>query len=1255
MKVHRVVGQDLPGNDGQRAQGIEGRHAAALAPAMRRILLGAFLATAALIAFGASPALATKTHFFLENFGSAAQPSFSKPVSIAVDQSNGDVLVIDALAGTVSRFNPDGTPDDFAALGTNIIDGQGLGDGTPQGALTFEGRGRDQVAVDSSGGATDGNIYVTQLTTGSVGESTGVVDVFSSTGAYLGQLSEYREGAAAGGASVHLSFVSGVAVATDGTVYVSDSSASGLIHKYVPSGSAPVNADNTANLSIRRPRNLAVGAGPTAGFLFVVSVPSETAPLTLFKVDASTGESKYQIEDHVEAVAVEPMSGEVYAGMSTSAGGAHGQGGFTQFDASGALGATLVTYVRPESQAAGWGISVRGSNGRIFVSNGSAAPLAVYGALLTRADIEVNSAAEVSATRARLRGFVNPDGVAVTECKFEYGTVASGAFSDSVPCEEPIPTDATVHSVSAVASGLSANGEYQYRLVVSNADGTTATSETETFDLLSRVATRGSTGVSSHSATVHGLVRPEGEAVEGCSFEYGPTTAYGANVPCSPAAGSIAQDFATDAVSGALEELDEDVVYHYRLSFTTAAGSFTGGDEFFRTREAAGPPDNRRYELVSPPDKNHSDVNPSLSVAALDGNRLVFTSSGSFAGAKTALASIGLQYLSSRGPDGWSTENLNPPGGELHSSGYTAFSPDLSKGALVWPENNLKAGTLDPNAQPGFNLYLREAGNPSFTLLNGTLDDAGPNGVLGSVVAASSDFSHLAIVSHNPLTPDAPAGTQQCEGLGEAGSNRVCTYEWDNGTLRLASILPGGEPSVGGPGSLAFARPCSSQHVISGDGSRLFFSSPSERSDHPQLYARENATTTTLISASERTAPGGLEGQPVDYQDAEAAHGNRVLFTTSNALVDEDTDETNDLYLYDYANPAGERLTLISEDENANAPAGAEVDGGPSADPCGGVMGVSEDLHRIYFVADNQIVPGEPEAAGPKLYLWDDSGGSPATTYLGTAASGDSLGWQGALTTGRGTGYLNRTAHVSGDGRYLALISSAKLTGYDNEGQNEVYRYDAGSHTMECASCREDAVPSAGEISFESLPAPLNAPLYGHIATNVTAKGQVFFQTTRGLALGDANAKMDVYEYENGHLRLISSGVGAANSFFLDATPSGSDVFFTTVDRLVGWDKDNNADAYDARVGGGFPEPQPSPPICEGDACQAAPNPPNDATPASSSFEGARIVTKTRPSRCPHGKVRRHGHCVKRRHSKKQRHAKKKHPGDARTATRSHG
>jgi hypothetical protein len=53
-------------------------------------------------------------------------------------------------------------------------------------------------------------------------------------------------------------------------------------------------------------------------------------------------------------------------------------------------------------------------------------------------------------------------------------------------------------------------------------------------------------------------------------------------------------------------------------------------------------------------------------------------------------------------------------------------------------------------------------------------------------------------------------------------------------------------------------------------------------------------------------------------------------------------------------------------------------------------------------------------------------------------------------------------------------------------------------------------------------------------------------------------------------VQLISPGKGHHNATLADVSADGSDVFFTTDEQLVGQDRDDQLDMYDARIGGGI-------------------------------------------------------------------------------------
>ena len=190
-------------------------------------------------------------------------------------------------------------------------------------------------------------------------------------------------------------------------------------------------------------------------------------------------------------------------------------------------------------------------------------------------------------------------------------------------------------------------------------------------------------------------------------------------------------------------------------------------------------------------------------------------------------------------------------------------------------------------------------------------------------------------------------------------------------------------------------------------------------------------------------------------------------------------------------------------------------------------------------------------------------------------------------------------------------MSTASPTGYDNidtgviEPNNkgnpdfEVYLYDATENRLVCASCDPDGASPAGDSYL---------PLSGvgtYQPTFLSEDGMVFFSSQEALVPQDINGATDVYEYENGHVYLISGGKGTLGSYLDTVSPNGENVFFTTWEQLVAQDQDEQADLYDARADGGFPAPAPALAACDGEACRgSSPPAPALGSPASTAFSG---------------------------------------------------
>jgi hypothetical protein len=324
---------------------------------------------------------------------------------------------------------------------------------------------------------------------------------------------------------------------------------------------------------------------------------------------------------------------------------------------------------------------------------------------------------------------------------------------------------------------------------------------------------------------------------------------------------------------------------------------------------------------------------------------------------------------------------------------------------------------------------------------------------------------------------------------------------------------------------------------------------------------------------------------------------------------------------------------------------------GPGA---GGVFGASEDGHRVYF------------AAGSDVTLWQDADGTPggSLAHVATLPLSDIQGREFPGLDVYWNSSVQPVSRVTPDGRFLLFEASdgsslppryqhgpcagnAITGGAGTCAEAYVYRADSstpGEPDIVCASCNL-AAPGAPGDTFPNVRTRTGVALTAsHLPRALTDDGRrVFFNTTEALDPADTNGVVDVYEYDvpSGQAHLISSGTDPNDAYLMDASANGNDVFFVTRARLVGWDTDQAYDVYDARVGGGFPEPVPTM-SCAGAACRGqAPAAPGLATLGSSVSRGLgdltrRLHRRAAGKKCRRGRVKRRirgkVRCVKRRH-----------------------
>jgi hypothetical protein len=664
-------------------------------------------------------------------------------------------------------------------------------------------------------------------------------------------------------------------------------------------------------------------------------------------------------------------------------------------------------------------------------------------------------------------------------------------------------------------------------------------------------------------------------------------------------------------------------------------------NQAFRTGLSALLPDCRAYEMVSPINKNGGDIeslgndlsfHTALSRSSTDGNRMTYSSYVSF-GAPSSAAYTN-QYLATRSPTaGWESASVTAPIGPalqkfIYLEGQTRiFSSDLCSSWLV----TAPGSPIAPGAPEGFlSLYRRSNCGPvSYESLVTGQPPATREDFTPEVQGVTADGSEAVFRVRAALTSQVPNGVVQA-------------YVAERGHLQPVCVLPDG--SAWGDACSAGSAPSaqtwplqnrygSVTNALSSDGSRLYWTASHEhfqvsipegalKNGAGQVYLRENpsAGQSAFGSNGECTEPDMACTVPVSGSvTTDAAHFIGATPDGSGALFVV-TEGPKDGTLYRYEDGAGARQI---------------------ATKVVGVAGFSENLSRVYFISEGKVA-GQGVTGKPNLALDEDG----EKTFIATLSANDAEA-QGRNVSDANAAPAYHASQASPDGSALAFISDLPLTGYDNtdatsslpcgtkEGSHEgvcdseVYLFRVGDEAPRCISCspsgsqpRGRSIPSVGSEAF-SLPTAASLPVAAFqlaVPRALDSDGtRLFFDSYDSLVPRDQNGKEDVYEWmaarseqqcgeagaelyvpaAEGCLSLISSGENSLDSEFLDSSPSGQDIFFTTAQSLLAQDP-GQIDIYDARSGGGFPPSPATPSHCEEEACQPSSGSPASATPSSS-------------------------------------------------------
>lgn len=597
----------------------------------------------------------------------------------------------------------------------------------------------------------------------------------------------------------------------------------------------------------------------------------------------------------------------------------------------------------------------------------------------------------------------------------------------------------------------------------------------------------------------------------------------------------------------------------------------------------AAAPAGRGYELVTPPDiGTHvfapvGTANPGIpqtwNPVATDGSKVLWNVRVALPGVDSTGRTD--SYLAQRGPSGWSSAYVSPPGSQAaYGTNLMLATPDLDH--LIWQAfwASIDPTDHDPAPNPGqainstqySDLYRRDSDGRFTRITQGS--QAPPVAAEGNTVVGSSPDGQMIVFND----------TRALEPGALSDSN---VYERRGGTTTLVSL---DENDV----AVADARGLAS----SDNGDVVVFRSALANNN---LYVRDRGLTRTV----------NLHSSAIMQFESLSADGRKLLFLTAGALTGDDADSSVDLYEYDDTTGI---ITRLSKPDGAGGAGPGNTDtcaiSLPSLGQCDvAAVAVRRDGSKAYFVSPEQLDGTKGIDGGVNLYLAQ----SGTVRFVATLDSSDpDFGAINGSITGSP---LARHVRFTPDGSKLLFESRARLTSYDNAGHVEIYLHDPAAGLL-CVSCRPDGTAPNGDASLRdgtggSRVQFSTEPMY---PANADEHGQhIFFQSTDTIVPQDLNRQYDVYERNlvTGATALISSGTSPNDSIYLGNGVDGKDVFFFTTDTLVPQDHNGGLfKLYDARVGGGDPPPPPAPPSCVADGCRGSAAPTPGISPSGTGLTG---------------------------------------------------
>jgi DNA-binding beta-propeller fold protein YncE len=1181
----------------------------------RALGIAAPLLALAVVLLWAAPAsaLSQRGHVFSTSFGKKgpAAGQVSSPSGVAVNESTGDVYVVDSANNRVDRFSSTGTF--ISAWGWGVSDGKAEFEtcttacqagipGTGEGQLDVPAEAEPQqrlalaIAVDnSSGSPSAGDVYVVSETE----PSNTAVEKFSSTGTPLGRLSTPGEAA----------IVGGVGVDSSGAVYVYEEQ--GLIDRFGNQAPNVFVAQITVGAQCTVP-GFAVDA---AGLSFYVNhqlegfegcpegAPSSKSPAVFAKLEAQ-GEPVSEALDgeNSTAAAVEQSSGrqasgDVYVDNVTT---------IAAFDSTGAL---IQRFGAEAELAKGRGVAVNAATGALYVADAGKNRIDVFvPAPPGPPEVDGVSSQNLTPSSARLEAAIDPHG-ADTHYYFQYGTVDC-AESPSSCTDIPAPPGTDLGSefgdqhVSVEITGLQSGVTYFYRVIAESELGKAEGAQT----------------VNSFTT----LPNPSGLLPDGREWELvSPPNKGGASIEAiggtgGPGGGIMESSLDGNAVTYVADAPVEPEPQGGRSPEGTQVLSARGGEAW------------SSKDIVTPHTKGEGFP------AGKPQEYQAFSSDLAFA----LVLPWGL------------------PGTKLQEPPLAGSAPE-ERG--IYRRSNFTCATAPASCYQPLVTPQNDLANAAF---GGAIGDIFQN----SIPVATPDLKHVVFQSEVALLPQKPEGPGLYEWSADSQSLQLVNV-LPNGKPEAEEAFIGDFVANGTVARNAVSNDGSRVIWSNSEGTRAYLR---DMVKGQTIQLNVPAEGVKKLNKEEQEQLEEVHFQTANTQGTRIFFTDTIPLTTDSKLTPTLAGPA-DLYeceVIEVGPSLGCKLTDLTATQEFGNTAdvvgtvmGADEEGTSVYFVANGTLAPGA-IHGGCARPTSQTTS---RSAMCNLYVerYDSTTKTWATRLIAALSQEDAPDWGSSGVASLG----GLTSRVSPKGHYLAFMSNQPLTGYDSTDASpvangakdeEVFLYNSDTQQLVCASCKPGARPHgvldkfvsgegggllvdrpgvwraeeegngerwlAGSIPGWTPVEPNTAPYQSRYLSD---EGRLFFNGADALASQDTNGKEDVYEFEPssvgscassaGCVALISSGIGTHESAFLDASANGNDVFFLTAAQLVASDHDNSFDVYDARVcTAGSPCFKPTVvtrSLCETEpsasSCKAPESPqPGFGAPGSSTFSGPTDVAK---------------------------------------------